>query len=114
MKRPRVTRTTTLKALGALVVLACLIAPFVLRPTLRFYTDGSALREDVRVAQPALREVLWQPARQLGSLVNRPGVDDYEPAVSPDGRYLAFTRGRPGGHADLWIAERPAAPKKKN
>ena len=105
MKGPSGSHTNVLKTLGALVVLVCLVAPFVLRPTLRFYTNDDTLREDVRFARPLLRQVLWEPVRQLGPAVNSPEEDEYEPAVSPDARYLAFTRGRPGGQADLWLSE---------
>ncbi len=105
----RVDRRTVLIALGAAIAAACLLTPFCLRRTTRFYSDGGALREAVQIARPALREVLWQPSRPLGGRINRPDTDEYEPRISPDGRFLAFTRGRPGRNADLWVAERKAA-----
>ncbi|MBI4604243.1 MAG: PD40 domain-containing protein, partial [Planctomycetes bacterium] len=104
--------------LAAATAGACLVAPFLLRRTIRYYTDGAGLREPVQAARPALREVLWSPGAPVPAAINRPETDEYEPRVSPDGRFLVFTRGRPyhalgterlASGADLWIAERRPA-----
>jgi hypothetical protein len=51
------------------------------------------------------RRVLWTTPERLGTWIN---VDEqtYEPALSSDGEELYFTRGRPGGNADLFVAKR--------
>jgi len=101
------TRFTTraLVSLAAVVVAACLVAPFFIHRTRYFYTDGTGFREAVTEARPPLRRLLWQPAVSLSERINQPETDEYEPRLSPGGRFLVFTRGRPG-NADLWLCER--------
>lgn len=77
--------------------------------------DGTVVRELGGGEDPA-----WGPdgalyARRFGSLVRidtqtgaaetiTPFGDDYDPAVSPDGTILAFTRGL-GAESDLWLID---------
>src|SRR5262245_59751845 len=103
------TRRRMVLGLVVLALFLTLALPFFLRRTLRLYTDGASFRAEAGQAQKALRAVLWQEALPLSPRVNEAGSDEYEPRVSPDGRFLAFTRGRPGGRADLWIAPRLGA-----
>ena len=93
-------------AIAALVAAGALAAPFVLGRTRSYYTDLGALREDGTSARGSIRSVLWERAAPLPPGVNTGEADEYEARVSPDGRLLVFTRGRPGEGADLWIAER--------
>jgi hypothetical protein len=53
-------RRTLLIVGGSVVAALCLVAPFLVRRTVRFYSDGSGLRREVASAKPWLREVLWQ------------------------------------------------------
>ncbi|MEZ6233493.1 MAG: hypothetical protein R3B68_04830 [Phycisphaerales bacterium] len=75
-------------------------------------TDGSRIR--VAADDAPVREVLWEPADLLPDWINDPGVpgdggrgaENYEPRLTNDGNRLLFVRGRAGGGADLYGAER--------
>ncbi|MCB9840156.1 MAG: PD40 domain-containing protein [Phycisphaeraceae bacterium] len=75
-------------------------------------TDGSRIR--VAADDAPVREVLWEPADILPDWINDPGVpgdagrgeENYEPRLTNDGNRLLFVRGRAGGGADLFGAER--------
>jgi hypothetical protein len=49
----------------------------------------------------------WSVAANLGAGINS-ASNDFGPGLSPDGKSLYFTSGRPGGfgQADLWVAQR--------
>lgn len=49
----------------------------------------------------------WSAATNLGATINSTS-NDFGPGLSPDGKSLYFTSGRPGGfgQADLWVAQR--------
>lgn len=49
-------------------------------------------------------EYVWKGMEALPETVNAPGREDYEPNVTPDGKFLIFTRGKAGQNADLFIA----------
>ncbi len=51
------------------------------------------------------RDVLWQPAKPLESVLNS-SADDYEPRLSSDGLTLFFVRGKAGQNADLYTSRR--------
>ena len=92
-------------SLAVVGALASLVAPFFIHRTLYFYTDGADFRVETKEEQPPLRRCIWEPAVSLDERINQPGTDEYEPRLSPRGRFLVFTRGRPGS-ADLWWCER--------
>ena len=70
------------------------------------YTDAYTIREPVEVA--VVRDVLWRSPERMGGQINSTG-DDYEPRLSADGLTLYFVRGKAGGNADLFVANRTAA-----
>jgi Tol biopolymer transport system component len=46
----------------------------------------------------------WTKPKNLGKAVNTPGYD-FAPSISPDGKYLFFTRDVVGGQGDIyWIS----------
>jgi hypothetical protein len=49
----------------------------------------------------------WSAPSNLGATVNS-AFNDFGPGLTPDGKSLYFTSGRPGGfgQADLWVAQR--------
>ncbi|UCF33541.1 MAG: PD40 domain-containing protein [Phycisphaerales bacterium] len=68
-----------------------------------FYTDADTIRQPAENAP--VRDILWQPPRELTELINA-REDDYEPRVSADGMTLFFVRGRAGENADIYVATR--------
>lgn len=73
---------------------------------LRIVFMSDALPRDLYEATRVARTDDWGPARKLE--VNT-AYDDYDPALSTDGRVLIFGSARPdggGGGGDLWIATR--------
>ncbi|MEZ5973662.1 MAG: hypothetical protein R3E96_02120 [Planctomycetota bacterium] len=65
----------------------------------RGLTDGAGSPD---AAQP-LRFAQWQPAQPVRDAQGN-ALEVREPALSPDGRWLAFTVGVRGSGSDLWIA----------
>ncbi len=68
-----------------------------------FYTDAEGIEESMDTAR--IRDVLWTPPIAVGQPINSP-VDEYEARVSVDGATMYFVRGRAGGDAEIWFAER--------
>lgn len=67
-----------------------------------FYSDGRDIQAPL--AAP-VRDVLWTPARRVADLPLERD-DMYEPRLSWDGNTLYLVRGRAGGGADLYVAQR--------
>ncbi len=66
------------------------------------YVDGVGVRQDPDWVE--LRDVVWEkPTRVVPDL--NASEDFYDPAVSPDNRFLIFVRGRPSEGSDLWSME---------
>ncbi|MFO0974202.1 MAG: carboxypeptidase regulatory-like domain-containing protein [Phycisphaerae bacterium] len=95
----------------ALLLVAALVAAggaiaWRLRPQrIDLLTDADTIRVSRDTA--TVREVLWRPPTPLPATIDT-AADEYEPAVSADGRELFFVRGKPGGGADLYVAVRNA------
>jgi Tol biopolymer transport system component len=66
-----------------------------------WFPDGSAL---AFVSSRDGREGIWKIHR-LGGQPSRLLADARDPAVSPDGRHLAFARNAPSGHARIGVVE---------
>lgn len=62
---------------------------------------------DIWVSQRSSEDDPWEPAMNLGSMVNTFGVENV-PALSRDGHWLFFNSDRPGtsGGADIWVSYR--------
>ena len=69
-----------------------------------YFTDGGAAIEEP-AGEARVRDVLWTPATPLEGPVNSP-ADEYEARLTPEGDTVYFVRGRAGGGADIWYAER--------
>ena len=72
--------------------------------------DIERLSDDGRAEAPrVVVRVAGRIARvdtDTGAATPVPGTDDgYEPALSPDGRLLAFTRRPDSGGSDVWVVE---------
>ena len=65
-----------------------------------WFPDGSAL---AFVSSRDGREGIWR-IHHLGGEPSRLLADARDPAVSPDGRHLAFTRNAPSGHTRIGVA----------
>lgn len=89
--------------LGTVALLAALLAAGWWITQQRVWTDHADLRISDEAAQ--VRRVVWTPAERLEGPFKSDDAE-YEPALSPDERRLFFVRGRPGGDADLYVAER--------
>lgn len=74
----------------------------------RWLVDGVALAPDAIVV--AVAGDLWALPRQgsVGRRLTAGPAEDAFPAVSPDGRRLAFSR-EAGGNWDVWVADLPPA-----
>ena len=76
---------------------------YFLQPTTwHYYTDDISTRRLAKDVKPRL--VLWEKAAPLLGDINTPGNDIQEPAISPDGTKMVFTRGLSSGNADLFMA----------
>ena len=98
-------RLRTWLILGS-VLLACGAAALAWRlwpETRRYYTDALTIRQPLETTRP--RDVLWTPPIQLSELINT-SHQDYEPRLSWDGLTLFFVRGKAGGGADIYLAQR--------
>ena len=89
-----------------LLAVSLLVLPFLVHRTTGYYTDGEDLHAPEPEVAGSIREILWEPPTALHGEIARPGSSEYEPCVGPFGEALVFTRGLPGGGADLWISER--------
>ncbi len=49
---------------------------------------------------------VWQAQAPLPATVNTPRHEECEPNISPDGRFLLFTRGSAGHNTDLYVSAR--------
>ncbi len=67
------------------------------------FTDGEFIRVDA--ADARVREVLWTPPERL-ALPASDSAEQYEPRIAWDGQTVYFTRGRAGGAADIYVAQR--------
>ncbi|MFP4353499.1 MAG: hypothetical protein ACLFUJ_00130 [Phycisphaerae bacterium] len=92
---------------GAVVAGAAVLAWWIFAGTV--WTDGAGLRRDGDATQP--RQVLWDQPESIQGLV-RSEAQEYEPALSADGKELYFVRGLPGrygpertgANAELFVA----------
>jgi hypothetical protein len=104
IRRPGRVATPAALALLLLVIAGGVgIGLAVLAGTQRVYTDAETIR--VPAAGAPVRDVLWQPAERLESWPET-DADEYEARLSPDGQSMLLVRGRPGGTADILIAQR--------
>jgi len=102
----RAGRVTTPAALAILLLVIAGgvgVGLAVLATSRQVYTDAESIR--VPAGEAPIRDVLWQPSRQVEDWPD-PGVDEYEPRLSPDGQTMLLVRGRPGEQADISIARR--------
>jgi hypothetical protein len=83
---------------ASLVWLYCFLQP----TTWHYYTDDISSRLLAKDVKPQL--VLWEKAAPLRGDINTPAEDIQEPAISPDGTKMAFTRVLSPGNADLFMA----------
>ncbi|MFW6061331.1 MAG: hypothetical protein ACOC93_00835 [Planctomycetota bacterium] len=67
------------------------------------WTDGDQLARSG--GQARVRKVLWEPPQALPGEINS-SEQEYEPAVSADGKQMLFVRGQPGEGADIYTARR--------
>ena len=69
---------------------------------------GSAGGEDLWVANRSTREAPWEPATNLGPMLNT-SANERSPALSRNRRLLFFASDRPGGAGgfDIWVSWRP-------
>jgi len=96
-----------IKARRTLIV--CLIAAaflawlyMELKPTTwNYYTDDISVRRLARDVKP--RFVLWEKAAPLEGEANLPS-ENIQPAISPDGARMVFSRGLENGNADLCLS----------
>lgn len=105
MAKQNTTRRTALVCvIAGLVLLAGVLwLNHYLQPTTwKYYTDGISTRRLARDVKPHL--VLWEKAAPLQGSISLPADDVQEPAISPDGTTLVFTRGLVAGNADLYFA----------
>lgn len=95
---------------NAVIVLSLLSAGFLAayiryRPYIgdeATYTDGSRNYEST--SGERIRYAIWDEPEPLDAAVNSAGHET-APALSPDGRFMVFSAGRPGLNADLFVAE---------
>ncbi|MEI6219607.1 MAG: hypothetical protein WCP86_11960, partial [bacterium] len=98
----RLKRRITVGAILFLVFLFFIGLFHYLQPgTWRYYTDDVSLKRLARDVKP--RFVLWERASPLGVDMALP-ASCIQPAISPDGARMAFTRDSGGGNADLFMA----------
>ena len=89
---------------AALLGAGFLVAWLYFRPHLGSqgsFTDG--VREYQSVSDEPLRYALWDKGRVLQSLQDG-NTRQFDPCLSPDGRWMVFAVGEPGLGTDLWIA----------
>lgn len=101
----RLSRGWILGSIGGLIA-AGAAALFVQSCDLRqrtVFTDGASIRRPM--AGAPIREMLWTPPQALPPSINGHG-DVYEAKFSADALTMVFVRGQPGGHADIFIAQR--------
>ncbi len=79
----------------------CLTAGAVADTSPAWFPDGSAL---AFVSSRDGREGIWR-IHHLGGQPSRMVADALDPAVSPDGRHLAFARNAPSGHTRIGAME---------
>ncbi|MBL4769847.1 MAG: PD40 domain-containing protein [Planctomycetes bacterium] len=94
-----------------LVIALCLVSAGFLIAWLRFrphlgtegrFTDG--VQEYAVITSEPLRYALWEEALPLEGLTEGDSPE-FDPCLSPDGRWLVFAVGERGLGTDLWIAE---------
>ncbi len=94
-----------------LVIALCLLSAGFLVAWLRFrphlgteghFTDG--VQEYAVITSEPLRYALWEEALPLEGLAEGDS-HEFDPCLSPDGRWLVFAVGERGLGTDLWIAE---------
>lgn len=88
---------------GVLAVAAIAMAIWLQPQRLAYLTDGRTVR--LAEADAHVRDVMWMPPNQLPGHINT-AADDYEARLSADGNTLFFVRGKAGGAADIYWAER--------
>ncbi|MFT4647161.1 MAG: hypothetical protein ACI9X4_000368 [Glaciecola sp.] len=94
-----------------LVIAICLLSAGFLVAWLRFrphlgtegrFTDG--VREYAAIASEPLRYALWDDVLPVEGLADG-ASREFDPCLSPDGRWLVFAVGERGLGTNLWIAE---------
>src|SRR5262245_56520735 len=62
-----------------------------------FFTSGRDGQQDIFVSIRPSKDAPWNPAVNLGELVNDPVADDFSLRLSADGKTLYFASNRRGG-----------------